>query len=105
MVKLQSSCLIALMVAGLGVSAPAAAAPRAAKDEVTVSATVGDTVNVNTAGVKDLMSLRGIRRKVAERIVEYREAHGPFKKPEDLRKVEGVGPALWERNRDRIVVK
>ena len=73
----------------------------------TVSATVGPEakVNINTAGVKELATLDGIRPKVAERIVAYREAHGPFKKPEDLRKVEGVGKAVFERNRERVVTK
>ena len=72
-----------------------------------VSATVGTDakVNINTAGVKELTTLNGIRPKVAERIVAYREAHGPFKKPEDLRKVEGVGKAMFERNRERVVTK
>jgi competence ComEA-like helix-hairpin-helix protein len=73
----------------------------------TVSATVGSEakVNINTAGVKELATLDGIRPKVAERIVAYREAHGPFKKPEDLRKVDGVGKAVFERNRERVVTK
>ena len=72
-----------------------------------VSATVGADakVNINTAGVKELTTLSGIRPKVAERIVAYREAHGPFKKPEDLKKVEGVGKAMFERNRERVVTK
>jgi len=55
--------------------------------------------------VKSLMTLDGVGRKVAEKIVEYREAHGPFKKPDDVRKVDGIGGGLWERNRERIVVK
>ena len=73
----------------------------------TVSATVGSEakVNINTAGVKELATLDGIRPKIAERIVVYREAHGPFKKPEDLRKVDGVGKAVFERNRERVVTK
>jgi competence ComEA-like helix-hairpin-helix protein len=73
----------------------------------TVSATVGSEakVNINTAGVKELTTLDGIRPKIAERIVAYREAHGPFKKAEDLRKVEGVGKAVFERNRERVVTK
>lgn len=62
-------------------------------------------VNVNTADVKSLMTLTGVGRKVAEKIVEYRESHGPFKKADELRKVEGVGNGVWERNRERIVVK
>ena len=72
-----------------------------------VSATVGSDakVNINTATVKELMALKGIGHKVAERIVAYRETHGQFKKAEDLRKVEGVGQGLWERNRERIVTK
>jgi len=55
--------------------------------------------------VNELQKLKGIGRGVAQRIVKYREANGPFKTGEDLRKVEGVGPATFERNRERIVVK
>ena len=51
------------------------------------------------------MKLEGVGRRVAEKIVEYRDTHGPFKKAEELRKVEGVGNGLWERNRTRIVIK
>ena len=73
----------------------------------TVSTTVGSDakVNINTASAKELMALNGIGAKVAERIVAYREANGPFKKAEDLKKVEGIGKGLLERNRERIVTK
>ncbi|MBI3826987.1 MAG: ComEA family DNA-binding protein [Candidatus Rokubacteria bacterium] len=64
-----------------------------------------DKVNINTADVKELMTLHGVHHKAAEKIVEYRDAHGAFKKPEDIKKVDGVGHGLWERNHDRIVVK
>ena len=64
-----------------------------------------NTVNVNTADVKQLMTLAGVGRRTAERIVEYRQANGPFKKPEDLRRVDGIGAGLFERNRERIAVK
>ena len=43
-------------------------------------------------------------REVAQKIVEYREAHGPFKTPEDLLQVKGVGPKILELNKDRISV-
>ena len=62
-------------------------------------------VNINTADVKELMTLDGIGHKVAEKIVQYRDAHGDFKKPDEIRKVDGVGHGLWEKNRERIVVK
>lgn len=93
-------------VAVLGSLTPgwAAAAPPARAGS---SAAAADTapVNINTADVKELMKLEGISRRVAEKIVEYRDTHGSFKKPDELRKVEGVGNGLWERNRTRIVIK
>jgi competence protein ComEA len=73
--------------------------------EAGMSVAVADKVNINTADVTTLMTLGGVGRKVAERIVEHRQAQGPFEKPEDVRKVDGVGRSLWERNRARIVVK
>jgi competence protein ComEA len=70
-----------------------------------VEAAAVEKININTASVNELQKLQGIGRGVAQRIVKYREANGPFKTGEDLRKVEGVGPATFERNRERIVVK
>lgn len=88
-------------------------APPARSDKTRVAAPASERsqtastakVNVNTADVKSLMTLTGVGRKVAEKIVEYRDSHGPFKKAEEIRKVEGVGNGVWERNRERIVVK
>jgi len=82
-----------------------AGAPAVVKSDAPSKSQVREPVNVNTAGVKELMTLAGIGRSVAERIVEYRRTHGPFRTAEDVRKVEGVSAAMWERNRDRIVVK
>ena len=94
--------LIALAVL-LAVVAPSPALA----DTVGASTTVGaeKKVNINTADVKALMSLSGVGRGLAEKIVKYRDEHGAFKKATDLRKVEGLGDALWEKNRERIVVK
>ena len=90
----------------LSVLAALAAAPAImAATATTVNAASVEKININTASVKELQKLDGIGRGVAQRIVEYREANGPFKRGEDLRKVEGVGPATFERNRERIVVK
>ena len=96
--------LVALIV--LGAAMPlATGAEKPGGTEVKAAVPGGDKVNINTANVKELMKLSGVGRSVAERIVQYRDAHGPFKKPEELRKVEGVGAGLWERNRERIVVR
>ena len=87
-------------------AAPALAAVATHTETLSASATLGGArVNINTASVKELMTLEGVGRRVAEKIVEYRETRGPFKKPEDLRKVEGVGGGLWEKNKDRVVIK
>ncbi|MGE0394015.1 MAG: ComEA family DNA-binding protein [Vicinamibacterales bacterium] len=48
-------------------------------------------VNLNTASVAQLDALPGIGLKVAERIVEYRQKHGGFKRVEELMNVRGVG--------------
>jgi competence protein ComEA len=61
-------------------------------------------VNINTASVVELDALPGIGPGYAQRIVDYREQHGPFRTIEDLQKVPGIGPATFARIRDRITV-
>ena len=82
-------------------------APPLAVAETARAATTASTekVNINTADAKALTSLSGVSRSLAEKIVKYRDEHGVFKKPEDLRRVEGVGNGLLEKNRERISVK
>lgn len=92
--------VLAALVAGAPARAATVTETHAAKAEVG-----GDKININTASAKELQKLDGVGRGVAERIVQYREAHGPFKRGHDVTKVEGVGDTLWEKNRDRIVVK
>lgn len=59
-------------------------------------------INVNTASQQELESLPGIGEILAQRIVEYRTQNGPFRSPEDLLKVKGIGPKKLEALRDRI---
>ena len=82
-------------------------APPFASAETARAATTARTekVNINTADAKALTSLSGVSRSLAEKIVKYRDEHGSFHKPEDLRHVEGVGNGLWQKNRERISVK
>ena len=61
-------------------------------------------VNINTAAKKELVTLKHVGDKIADRIIEYRKAH-PFQKPEDIMKVKGVGPKVYDANKDLIVVK
>jgi len=98
----MSQLVIALAVL---VAVVALIPPPAAADTAAASVSVPAKVNINTADVKSLMTLTGVGRSLAEKIVKYRDEHGQFKKATDLRKVEGVGDTLWEKNRERIVVK
>jgi competence protein ComEA len=61
-------------------------------------------ININTATVEELAKLEKVGAKYAQRIVDYREAEGPFEKPEDIMKVKGIGKVIWETNKDRIVI-
>jgi competence protein ComEA len=62
-------------------------------------------VNVNTADAAVIAkSLDGIGHGRAQAIVAWREAHGPFKKADDLGHVKGIGKATIERNRASILL-
>ena len=49
--------------------------------------------------------LNGIGKAKAEAIVAYREANGPFASVDELLEIKGIGNALLERNRDRVMVE
>ena len=53
-------------------------------------------VDLNTAGVDELMTLPGIGEKRAEDIIAYRRANGPFRIPEELTEVPGIGEGILE---------
>ena len=65
----------------------------------------GEKININTASVEELVKLNRIGPKYAERIVQYREANGPFVKVADIMMVKGIGPKTLEINRDVITVE
>ena len=62
-------------------------------------------VNINEATRAQLMKLNGVGPGTADRIISYRQAHGPFRRAQDLEKVEGVGKGVLEKNEGRIAVK
>jgi competence protein ComEA len=62
-------------------------------------------VNINQADAATIAkSLDGIGQSRAQAIVDWRTAHGPFKKADDLHHVKGIGKATIERNRDAILL-
>jgi competence protein ComEA len=64
-----------------------------------------EKININTAGQEELVKLDKVGPKTADKIIAYREAKGPFEKPEDIVLVKGVGDKIFEMNKDRIVVE
>jgi competence protein ComEA len=61
-------------------------------------------VNLNTASAAELKSLPGIGDVLAGRIVDYREANGPFRTVDQLREVRGVSAKLIEKLRPLVTV-
>lgn len=60
-------------------------------------------VNVNTAGVKELMDLPGIGEKKAQAIMDYRNRAGTFRSLSDLGKVKGIGPKMLEKLKALVI--
>ena len=80
----------------------AAAIPAGATSK---EATKEGKVNINTATVEELKTLKGVGEKKAEAIIEYRKKNGSFKTKEDLMKVRGIGKKLFDSFQERIVTQ
>jgi competence protein ComEA len=61
-------------------------------------------VNINTATAAELETLPGIGPSTAQKIIDYREANGPFETVEDIMDVPTIGEAKFEGIRDLITV-
>lgn len=61
-------------------------------------------VRLNSATVSELKQLDGIGEKKAQAIIEYRRQSGGFRQIEDIQKVKGIGPALFEKNKARLAL-
>jgi len=61
-------------------------------------------VNINTASVAELDGLAGVGPVTAQRIVAYREQHGPFTRIEQLREAKLVSAATFDKLKDLVTV-
>ncbi len=64
-----------------------------------------EKININTATLEQLMSLKGIGDAKAEAIIEYREAHGPFECIDDLKNVKGIGDKIFDSIKSEITIE
>jgi len=71
----------------------------------TVYAEEPGKVNINTATAEQLLELNGVGDTYAAKIVEFRQVNGPFKAPEDIMNVSGIGQKTYELNKNRITIK
>lgn len=62
-------------------------------------------ININTASVSELTSLPGIGEAKAKAIIKYREDNGAFKDISDVKKVPGIGDAIFSGIQDLICVQ
>jgi len=69
-----------------------------------VDKAVQGLTNINTASAGELEKLSGIGPKIAEEIVKYRDANGPFKTVEDLKSVKGIGAKKFESIQAKVTV-
>jgi len=77
---------------GSAAAAPAAAAPGAgAAGAGGTAAPAGAPINLNTATLEQLDTLDGVGPGIAQRILDYREQHGGFRRVEELAEVPGIG--------------
>ena len=79
-------------------------APVRAGSVAPIDSPVPNRIDLNRADAGELDRLPGIGPVLAGRIVEHRRTSGPYRSVEDLLAVRGIGPALLERLRDRVVV-
>lgn len=63
------------------------------------------SININLAGFYDLQVLPGIGPVIAERIIAYRDSAGEFKSVEELMIVKGIGPAKFEKLKDKVIIR
>jgi len=63
---------------------------------------VGGKVSLATADLGDLDELPGIGPVTAQKIVDWRASHGPFRSVDDLDAIPGIGPARIEQLRDLV---
>lgn len=61
-------------------------------------------IDINIASAEEIATIPGLGVKKSEAVVLYRKIHGPFRKVEELKNVDGIGDKLLERIRPYIMV-
>lgn len=89
---------------GPGTPSPTPEATATVNAAPTTATTSGGLININTASQAELETLPRIGPAIAQRIIEYRTANGPFSSIEQIMNVRGIGPATFAQIKDFITV-
>ncbi len=104
LVFLSASFLCGLLLLGLrSLGREKVSVSLEGKGEDAAVAEMGESpVNINSAGLGELITLPGIGEKYARRIIELRRRQGRFESVDELLQVEGIGPKRLEKIRPMI---
>jgi competence ComEA-like helix-hairpin-helix protein len=69
-----------------------------------MAAAAGAQIDINSASAEQLTAIPGIGKVMAERIVQFREQHGPFERVEDLLKIKGIAEKSFQRIRPYVMI-
>ena len=79
--------------------------PAAPEETETEPEGMASRVNLNTADAAALESLPGIGPALAQRIIDYRMADGPFQTTAEIQDVRGIGAGIYAKIKDSITVE
>jgi competence protein ComEA len=96
--------MVGLLALGLSTGMAAAHTAPSKKAPAVQNTSSAAPVNLNTATAAQLEALPGIGKSTAERILEYRQKNGGFKKAEDLMNVRGIGEKNFLKLKSLITV-
>ena len=85
-------------------AAPAQTSAASAAGQGSVPSPAASLININTASASELEALPRVGPALAQRIVDYRTAHGLFRAIADIMLVSGIGPATFDQLKDRITI-
>lgn len=98
----RAAALVLLLAAAFALSPALSRAVASSRPASAVS--IADPIDVNQASAAELSLLPGVGPSLAAAIVADRESRGAFRRPQDLDRVRGIGPAILARILPHVTV-